>query len=328
LSQRSARTSLRENRCSNGVNLALPGTPGGLDWPTGRTGELATKLIVLLGDSPDHAHDLDRATALAASARAAGISIAAVRLDRPGSLALDERSRLEAQWQTLAEGAYRPREGASQFSRALLPLSIRAEGAASLAPRLQSLVEDRVERAKGLAELAAAEDEGRLDDYLQSRGITRAQAAPVFDELRRGDPAPMRTHRRTPSLKSGWLAERIGDTPFVTVEVLLARDEVDALIRILSQRPRDPGELRAIVNAAVAGELDHLAIDLQALSVADQLRRSRGFPASHAHGPDMETRLKSALEGLTKRRDSISWSDPRETLGGRGRNSLRSRAST
>lgn len=311
-----------------GVNLALPGTPGGLDCPTGRTGELATKLIVLLGDSPDHAHDLDRATALATRARAAGISIAAVRPDRPGSLALDERSRLEAQWQTLAEGAYRPREGASQFSRALPPLSIGAERAASLAPRLQSLVEDRVERAKGLAELAAAEDEGRLDDYLQSRGITRAQAAPVLDELRRGDPAPKRTHRRTPSLKSGWLAERIGDTPFVTVEVLLARDEVDALIRILSQRPRDPGELRAIVNAAVAGELDHLAIDLQALSVADQLRRSRGFPASHAHVPDMETRLRSALEGLTKRRDSISWSDPRETLGGRGRNSLRSRAST
>ena len=50
----------------DGVALALPPGPGDppgehVDWPTGRAGELATKLLVLLGDAPDHARDLDRA---------------------------------------------------------------------------------------------------------------------------------------------------------------------------------------------------------------------------------------------------------------------------
>ncbi len=54
----------------DGVATALPkpaeepfGRVRHLDWPTGRAGELATKLLVLLGDAPDHARDLDRAGA-------------------------------------------------------------------------------------------------------------------------------------------------------------------------------------------------------------------------------------------------------------------------
>src|SRR5262249_18397894 len=62
----------------DGVDTALPAPPGTkpeeihLDWPSGRAGELATKMLVLLGDAPDHARDLERAGDLAARARRAG----------------------------------------------------------------------------------------------------------------------------------------------------------------------------------------------------------------------------------------------------------------
>ncbi len=300
-----------------GLALALPGTPGGLDWPNGRVGELATKLVVLLGDAPDHARDLDRTSALAARARAAGISIATVALDRPGNLSTDDRVRLEAQWRALAEGAYRPPDRPNQFAGPTPPLSIRIDGSTDLPARLQALIEDRVERARQLAELAAAEDDGRLDDYLRGRNLTRTQAAPFLDELRRANPAPKRTRRQVPSLRTGWLAERLGDTQFVTVEILLSRDELDTLITRLSAMPRDADDLRAIVNATASGELNFLNADRRSLSAEDQVKRRHAFPSGPAAVTDLNTRLRAAVSGLTKLRDSISWSDPNHTADGR-----------
>ena len=102
-----------EEQVLDGLTLALPREPGDppgehVDWPTGRAGQLATKLVVLLGDAPDHALDLTRAQGLAERARTAGITIATVAVDRPGTLSTAERTRYRAQWQTLAEGSYRP----------------------------------------------------------------------------------------------------------------------------------------------------------------------------------------------------------------------------
>jgi hypothetical protein len=301
----------------DGVSLALPGSPGRLDWPSGRAGELATKLVVLLGDSPDHAVDLDRARALAARARAAGISIASMALDRPDSLTAADHARLESQWNALAEGAYRPLDRARKFASPLPPLSIRVDEAASLATRLQALIEDRVERARSLAELAAAEDDGRLDEYLQSRGLTVAQATPILDDLRRGDPVPKRTRRRVPTLRSGWLAERIGETEFVAVNVLLSRDEIETLIARLSTSTGDPDDLRAIVVAASAGELDFLTEDLRTLTPEDRRKRRAAFPARRTLPVDLNVRVRAAIDGLARWRDSTNWPEPSQAADAR-----------
>ena len=295
----------------DGIELSLPGTPGGLDWPTGRAGELATKMIVLLGDSPDHSRDLDRPAALAARARAGGISIASIALDRPGVLPAEDHDRLGLQWHALADGSYRPPDRARSFTGPLPPASIRIEGGATLAPRIHALVEDRVERARGLAELAAAEDEGRLEDYLRSRGLTPAQAAPILDDLRRGDPVPKRTRRHVPSLRSGWLAERVGETDFVTIEILLSRDELDNLISLLSATAIDPVAVRAIVVAASSGELKFLQADLGSVSAEEWLRRRRAFPDPIQSTGDLATRVRAAIDGLAALRDTVARPESR-----------------
>ena len=92
-----------------GVEAALP-PAGRLDWPTGVVGDASTKLLVLLGDAPDHETNLQRAKVLASQARAARITIAAVELQSP-LLARSEASLLRSQWRALAEGGYRPVAG-------------------------------------------------------------------------------------------------------------------------------------------------------------------------------------------------------------------------
>jgi len=330
----------------DGVELALADGPDGLEWPTGRSGELATKLLVLLGDAPDHARDLRRAADLAARADRAGIAIAAVALDRPGSLSRDEAARFEAQWRTLAEGSYRPPARAAGPDARVPPLLVRVEGAASIAPRLQALVDDRVGRARALAALAAAEAEGRLAEYVDRRGLTLKQVAPVLVDLHRGEatpsprPDPRLNGRKAPSVRRGWLAERMGDARQVTFEVLMARDELDALIAELaalqgatSGSSVDLAGLLAVGNAAATGEGSFLAVDRGTQTFADHLRRRRNLPPAR---PDsllnrsqsdllradsidraaLDARLRSALLGLARRRDAPDWTDPLRTVEG------------
>jgi hypothetical protein len=330
----------------DGVALALPGSPGGIAWPTGRSGELATKLLVLLGDAPDHARDLARAEALAAKAKASGITIAAVALDRPGSLSRDERARFDAQWRTLAEGSYRPADRKNGFTAPVAPLLIRTDQAASLAPSLQALIDDRIERARALAALAAAEAEGKLREYVDSRGLTLKQVAPVLVDLHRGEPDPTSrpdprsNGRKAPSVRQGWVAERAGAARQVTVEILMSRGELDSLIAelaALQQAASSPteelGDLLAIGTAAATGETSFLAADRGAQTFADHLRRRRNLPPAR---PDsllnrsqtdllradaldraaLDARLRDALLGLTRRRDAADWSDPLRTVEG------------
>jgi hypothetical protein len=300
-----------------GLNLALPGTPGGLNWPTGRAGELATKLIVLMGDSPDHSKGTDRMRAVAARAKASGVSIATVALNRSDALSTADQTRLDQQWQILAEQSYRPLDRTKKFTTELPPLAIRADGASSLVPRVQALIEDRLEHARGLSELARAEDEGRLDEYLNSRGLTKAQAAPILEELRRGEIAPKRTQRRTPVLKKGWLSLRMGATLFVTLDVLVSREELETLISRLSTQKGESDELRAIINATAAGEMAFLKSDLRGLTSEEQVKRRKAFPSPIPQSGSVAERLRTTLQALGKIRDETSWSDPRQTVDGR-----------
>ena len=110
-----------------------------------------------------------------------------------------------------------------------------------LAERLRSLIDDRVEHARTIAALAAAEAEGRLGEYVNSQGLTLDRVAPVLVDLHRGDasrvarPDPRSDGRKAPSVRRGWVAERIEGRPMVDVEILMSADELKALIGELTQ---------------------------------------------------------------------------------------------
>jgi hypothetical protein len=330
----------------DGVALALPGSREGINWPGGRSGDLATKLLVLLGDAPDHDRGLDRTKVLAAKARAAGISIAAVKLKSATPLSRDESARYEAQWQALAEGSYRPPDRKRGFKEPVQPLLIRVEESSNLSTRLQELIDDRVDRARDLAALAAAAEEGRLRQYVNSQGLTLEQVAPVLVDLHRGEtdpkalPDPRLNGTKAPSIRRGWLAERLGDSRQVTVEILMTRAELDALIgelaglqRAASGTASDLEALLSIGNAAAMGETSFLAADRGSQTFADHLRRRRGLPPARKDSllnrsqtdllradtldrNALVSRLGAALLGLTRRRNSPDWSDSRRTVEG------------
>jgi hypothetical protein len=322
----------------DGVELAVPGTPGGVDWPAGRAGELATKLVVLIGDAPDHSRDLARAGALAARAKAGGIAIAAVKIDRPGTLTGDEQARFDALWRTLSEGSYHPPD---RTRGSTSPRPVRVEQVAELPPRVEALREDRIEQSRALAARAAAEAEARLKEYVDGRGRTISQVAPVLVDLHRGEaaptprPDPRFNGRKAPSIRRGWVAERVGNADQVDVEILMTRDELDSLIaelaalqQALAGSAADPSELIAIGRAT--GEASFFATDRGSGTFADHLRLRFGVPvyakglldrtqsdllrADSLDRAALDGKLRAALLGLTRRRNAPDWSDPRRTI--------------
>jgi len=335
----------------DGVALALPAEPGDrsgthVDWPTGRAGQLATKLLVLLGDAPDHDRNLDRANALAERARAAGITIASVAVDRPGTLSTAEKARYVAQWRALAEGSYRPLDKSQGFARPVEPLTSTIGAGDDLASRLQSLIDDRVEQARTLAALAAAEAEGKLVEYVNSRGLTLDRVAPILVDVHRGDaaqvarPDPRVNGRKAPSVRRGWIAAEVNHHPLVSVEILMSRDELRALIDELTRlqqaasgTARDLAELLEAGTAAAAGETSFLAADRGSRTFADHLARRGGLPpprpgsllartqADLLHADDLSLAalgdgLRASLLRLTRRLGDPDWSDPRRTIDG------------
>jgi hypothetical protein len=341
----------------DGLSAALPATmdePAGarifghLRWPVGRAGELATKMIVLLGDAPDHARDLTRVRTLAAAAKEAGITIATVALDRPGTLSRAEEARYRDQWRTLGEGSFHPLDKASGFTRPVPPVVLGLEQSAALEPLLQSLIDDRIAHARNLAALAAAQAENRLVQYINSQGLTLDQVAPVLVDLHRGEadphgrPDPRAGGRKAPSLRRGWIAERREGVPLVTVEVLLARDELGVLIDELTQLQQaaqgtavDLADLLRIGNAAASGETAFLAADRGTQTFADHLRRRQGLPPARAdsllhrtqaellqadelYRSALDARLGATLAALIQRYQATDWSDPRRTIDGMG----------
>ena len=335
----------------DGLELALPAASGAptrdhLDWPTGRAGDLATKLLVLLGDAPDHARDLDRANALAKLAKEQRITIATVAIDRPGALSQDELARYRDQWRTLAEGSYRPLDKTEGFARPIGPIAVSLDGGDSLADRLQSLIDDRVEQARTLAALATAEAEGKLVEYVDSRGLTLDKVAPVLVDLHRGEaakvarPDPRFDGKKAPSVRRGWIAESLGGRPMVTVEILMAPGELKALISELTQlqraasgTARDLSELLQVGTAAATGETSFLEADRGSRTFAEHLRRRQGLPpprpgsllgrsqADLLRSDDLTlaalgAKLRESLLQLTRRLQAPDWQDPRRTIDG------------
>ena len=335
----------------DGVATALPappGTPAGElhpDWPTRRAGELATKMLVLIGDAPDHARDLKRARELAARANRAGITIAAVSINRPGSLSRDEAARYKAQWHALAAGSHLPRSLAGGAGHGE-PVELTLGQAKQLADRLRDLIADRVGHARELAALARAEAEDRLKDYVDARGLTLDAVAPVLVDLHRGEPLPAprpdprRGDRKAPSVRRGWIAERSGGKPLVTVEILMTRAELDGLIGELTQLQqatrgagRDLADLLQVGTAAAAGESSFLAADRGTRTFADHLLRRAGLPPARPYSllrrsqadllraddldrAALDARLRAAIARLVRRRGEPDWDDPRRTVDG------------
>jgi hypothetical protein len=337
----------------DGIALALPpasGDPPGehVDWPTGRPGELATKLVVLVGDAPDHARDLDRARALASRAKSAGITIATVAIDRPGTLSRDEQTRYREQWRTLADESYRPLDKATGFADRVEPITASLQEGGRIAERLQALIDDRVEHARTIAALAAAEAEGRLGEYVNSQGLTLDRVAPVLVDLHRGDaakvarPDPRFDGRKAPSVRRGWIADSIDGKPMVAVEILMSSDELRTLIGELTQlqqaasgTARDLSELIQIGTAAASGETSFLAADRGSRTFAEHLRRRQGLPPARPGSllarsqtdllrsddltlAALDARLRASLLILTRRLQAPDWKDPRRTIDGMG----------
>jgi len=335
----------------DGVEQALPGSPltaelQRLDWAKGQSGELATKLLVLLGDAPDHAEDLDRARALAERARKHGITIATIRLDRPGSLSRTEAQRYQAQWRTLAEASFRPLDQQTGFRKPVEPLALELADANQLTSRLQSLLDDRIKHARDLAALAAAQAEGRLTDYVNAQGLTLEQVAPVLVDLHvNGASEPVRPDpryqgRKAPSVRTGWIAEQREGKPLVTVEVLVSRPELETLISELTQfqiaaqgTSRDLLELTQIGTAAAAGEETFLSMDRGNETFAEHLRKRQGLPPARPDGLLSRTqadlvqaddatraalmeRLATNLVHLIRLRNEIKWDDPTDSVDG------------
>jgi von Willebrand factor type A domain len=335
----------------DGLSLALPsgaGDPPGehVNWPTGRAGELATKLLVLLGDAPDHARDLDRAKALASRAKAAGITIATVAIERPGMLSRDEQARYRDQWRTLAEESYRPLDKSTGFAEAVAPITASLQEGDRLAERLQSLIDDRVEHARTISAIATAEAEGKLGEYVNSQGLTLDRVAPVLVDLHRGDaarvarPDPRFDGRKAPSVRRGWIADAIAGKPMVSVEILMSREELKTLIDELTQlqqaasgTARDLSELIQIGTAAASGETSFLAADRGSRTFADHLRRRQGLPPAKPGSllarsqsdllrsddltlAALDAKLRESLLQLTRRLQAPDWKDPRRTIDG------------
>jgi von Willebrand factor type A domain len=335
----------------DGVALALPprvGDPSGehVDWPTGRAGELATKLLVLLGDAPDHARDLDRAKGLASRAKDAGITIATVAIERPWVLSRDEQSRYRDQWRTLAEASYRPLDKDSGFVDPVAPITATLQEGDRLAERLQVLIDDRVEHARTIAALATAEAEGRLGDYVNSQGLTLDRVAPVLVDLHRGDaakvarPDPRFDGRKAPSVRRGWIAESIDGKPMVAVEILMSKKELETLLSELLQLQQaasgtaaDLAALIEIGRAGASGETSFLAADRGSRTFAEHLRRKQGLPPPRPGSllartqkdllrdddltlAALQAKLRASVLQLSKRLQSPDWKDPRRTIDG------------
>jgi hypothetical protein len=335
----------------DGVARALPPAPEEtrgkaehLDWPTGRAGELATKVLILLGDAPDHAQDLTEAEKLAAIATDSGITIASLLM--PGGRVAFEEKRYKAQWTTLATESFRPKDSAKGFVEPIPPLLLELGHGNEIAGRLQSLIDDRVDHARKLAALAAAEAEQRLKQYVNSQGLEMSQVYPVLVDLHRGEPAPKTRPdprfqgRKAPSVRKGWIARSIGDTPLVSVEILMSRAELDALIEELTAlqqaahgNAQDVKELLRIGTAAASGETAFLAADRGDETFAEHLRRRQGLPAARPESllrrtqtdllqadelyrSALDERLAKSIRQLIRRRDEPDWNDPARTIQG------------
>ena len=332
-----------------GLNAALD--PDKMGWPTGAVGDASTKLLVLIGDAPDHAVDLDVARSIAEKANQQHITIAAVAIDTP-FLSRSESTLYRDQWRTLAENSYRPirdQNGLRQPLPPILPVVTRDPSLGEAAVEaiegpLQALIDDRVHDALRIAQERQEEVERSLKEYADSRARTLDRYAPILVDLHRGEPKP-EYHAdprfqgsKAPSVRLGWIADRRGSTPLLSLQILMTRAELTLLIDELesfaqaAEGASDLASLRRIGTAAVAGETAFLASDRGSLTFSAHLGRL-GFPPPRPGGllgrtqaellkadplyrEELRARLRAVLPGLDRIRTSPDWDDPGKTVEG------------
>jgi hypothetical protein len=211
---------------------------------------------------------------------------------------------------------------------------------------LQSIIDDRIKRARDLAALAIAQAEGRLGQYVNSQGLTLDQVAPVLVDLHNGEesalarPDPRFQGKKAPSVRIGWIAEENEGKLMVSVATLMSRPELGSLIDELTQLQQaaqgtahDLADLAEIGTAAATGEAGFLAADRGTQTFAEHLRRRQGLPparpdsllhrtqadllqADDASRAALNDRLATSLAELIKHRNTIHWNDPRQTVDG------------
>ena len=194
--------------------------------------------------------------------------------------------------------------------------------------------------------MAAAEAEGKLVEYVNSRGLTLDRVAPILVDVHRGDaarvarPDPRSNGRKAPSVRRGWIAAEIDHRSMVSVEILMARDELRTLIDELTRlqqaasgTAKDLAELLEAGTAAASGETSFLAADRGSRTFADHLRRRGGLPppkpgsllarsqADLLHADDLslsalDAGLRASLLRLTRRLGDADWNDPKLTIDG------------
>jgi hypothetical protein len=337
----------------DGLTAALPGPNGTLSWPSGETASAGTRLLVLVGDAPDHTSDMAPFASLATRAREAGIAIAAVRIDPPPArrvLGRSERQRLADQWQTLAQQSYR-----GDPARPLPPLDLTitadprhldAQATMAIAQQIGHLVDRRVADAIALAGRRQDAAEKAMQPYRTAADQAIESVAPVlvdshrFEANPKARPDPRRDGVRAPSLRRGWIAERVEGQPLVRLEVLMSRPELDRLIReylaVQSAATAGPDEVATLLEAATAaasGETGFLDADRGAVTFDAHLARQQGLPPGR---PDsllrrtrkelleaddltrsaLADRLSRAVGDLVRLRESLDWSDHSRTSGG------------
>jgi hypothetical protein len=337
----------------DGLAAALPGEGSQLSWPVGEVAGAGTRLLVLVGDAPDHSTDPASLEALAQRARDAGISIAALRIEPTPArrvLGRSDRQRLADQWRTLAEQSYR---GDTAEPLPPLDLSITADPSAvdtaavgSIAQQIGRLVDQRVAAAVALAALRQEEAEAAMRDYRTAADLAIEAVAPVLVDSHRTEarptarPDPRRDGVKAPSLRRGWIAERIENEPLVRLRVLMSRPELDRLVReflaVQGTATAGPDEVASLLEAATAaasGETGFLDADRGAITFDEHLARQQGLPPGR---PDsllrrtrkellqaddltrsaLADRLSRAVGELVRFRESLNWSDPSHTVGG------------
>lgn len=317
-----------------GLDVALPGAGGALKWPTGRAGDLAGKLVVLIGDAPDHERNAAKTVDLARRAREARVTIATVAI-RNNELHPKERELYESIWKALAAGSYRPLDIAAQFERPIAPLELTMNDPAALVPTFQRLIDDNMRRALELAKLARAEAENKLEEYRTREGLTMDQLAPVLRDLRRPARPPEEVLReggqRAPAIvERGWVAQRHGDEELVRLELLMSRAELDRLIedlrdfhRAILSEATSLTELIGMLASTTSGERGFLDRNRGSETFADYLSR-QGLPPARAESPlrrrqtdllqtdellrkELEDALARAILELTRRREAGDW---------------------
>ncbi|MDX2039377.1 MAG: hypothetical protein SFX72_22210 [Isosphaeraceae bacterium] len=226
---------------ADAVASALPQGSEAFSWSPGSR----TRILLLVGDAPDHDERLYRVGSIAALAARERISIATVSI-RSSLITAAESNRRRAQWSTLSEESYRPFPGSSRR------LAVEVDRPEDLTNEIAELIEGSIRNA--------------------SETDASARAKSAVGEPRRDD------------RRSGWISSRKGGAELIEFRAALSRVELDALLAV-DETVADRESLEQLRDALIAGELDFLAVDRaegDSAAFAARRRLASSLPISRA----------------------------------------------